>query len=97
MHTEVIRVDRNEATQLYRKYREHAAYSQPIDWEIQRAYQLLAKGKLIIRALESIKQAGLNRDFLPKLAIVSATAKECHLRRNKDGSMVMAPTPNFWF
>lgn len=96
MHTELVKVPRDEAAQLYRKYKEHAAYSGPIDYEIQRCYQLLAKGKVIIRAIESIKQAGLNREFLPKLAIAPATAAACHLQRNKDGSMVMSPDPNFW-
>ena len=65
MHTEKIVVDRAEAAVLFRKYKEHAAYSDPIDWEIQRTYDLIARGKVIIRALESIKQAGLNRGFLP--------------------------------
>jgi hypothetical protein len=91
MHTEIIKIDRGEAAALYRKYKEHQAYSEPIDWEVQRTYQLLASGKVIIRAIESIKQAGLNREFLPKLAIAPAHAKECHLTRRNDGSMTMSP------
>src|SRR5215831_3353043 len=92
MHTELIQVDRGEAAKLFRKYREHAAYSAPIDWEIQRAYQLIAQGKMIIRALESIKQAGLNREFLPRLAIAPATAKTCFMWRTRDGSVVYRDT-----
>ena len=95
MHTELVKVPQAEAAQLYRKYKEHAAYSQPIDWEIQRCYQLLAKGKVIIRAIESIKQAGLNREFLPKLAIASATADACYLRRYRDGRVTMTPDNTF--
>ena len=91
MHTEVITVPRYEALKLYRQYKQHLAYSQPIDWEIQRTYQLLAKGRVIIRAIESIKQAGLNREFLPKLALTVATAKHCHLVRYKDGQCRMSP------
>jgi hypothetical protein len=91
MHTEKITVSRTEADALYRKYKEHAAYQEPIDWEVQRTYDLLRKGKVIIKAIESIKQAGLNRDFLPKLAIAPATAAECHLERYRDGQMSMAP------
>ena len=32
MHTELVKVPQAEAAQLYRKYKEHAAYSQPINW-----------------------------------------------------------------
>jgi hypothetical protein len=91
MHTEKIVVDRAEAAVLFRKYKEHAAYSDPIDWEIQRTYDLLAKGKVIIRALESIKQAGLNREFLPKLALAPATAEYCYLTRWSTGQIEMTP------
>lgn len=96
MHTELVTFPKAEAALLYRKYKEHKAYSEPIDWEVQRTYQLLANGKTIIRAIESIKQAGLNREFLPKLAIGPATAKACHLRRLRDGSMTMCPDGRFW-
>ena len=96
MHTELIKVPREQAALLYRKYKEHVAYSKPIDWEIQRCYQLLASGKVIIRAIESIKQAGLNREFLPKLAIAPATAAACHLRRYRDGRIIMSPDNKFW-
>lgn len=89
MHTEKITVDRAEAEALYRKYKEHAAYSEPIDWEIQRTYDLLRAGKVVIRALKSVKQAGLDRAFLPKLALCAATAKKCELVRYRDGSLAM--------
>jgi hypothetical protein len=91
MHTEKITVDRAAAEVLFRKYKEHAAYSDPIDWEVQRTYDLLRKGKVIIRALESIKQAGLNRDFLPKLAITPANAEFCYLTRYSNGAIRMSP------
>jgi hypothetical protein len=97
MHTELIKIPRDEAAVLARKYQAHRAYSEPIDWEIQRAYTLLASGKVIIRALESIKQAGLDSEHLPKLALMPATAKTCHLRRLRGGSMVMSPRPDFHY
>lgn len=91
MHTDIITMARHEAAALHRKYKEHVAYSQPIDWEIQRAYALMAKGRVIIRAIESIRQAGLNRDFLPKLALTVATATQCRLERYHDGQCCMSP------
>lgn len=95
MHTETVTLDPNKARALYRKYKEHRAYSQPIDWEIQRTYQLLAQGKTVIRAIESIKAAGLNEKHLPKLALAPASATHCHIRRDNNGSLTMAPTANF--
>jgi hypothetical protein len=91
MHTELITMARHEAAQLHHAYKKHVAYSQPIDWEIQRAYALIAKGRVIIRALESIKQAGLNREFLPKLALTPASAQVCYLSRYNDGQCTMSP------
>lgn len=96
MDAQELKVDRKEALELYRKYKSHAAYSEPIDWEIQRTYQLLAQGKVVIKAIESVKLAGLNAKGLPNLALGPATAAACHIRRNLDGSMVMAPDDNFW-
>lgn len=96
METTHVTVDRDEAERLYRKYKEHRAYSSPIDWEIQRTYQLLSKGKLVIRALESIVKAGVDEKGLPKLALTSTTAKTCHLERNVDGSATMSSSSNLW-
>jgi len=91
MHTDIVRMAKADAKELHRKYREHAAYSTPIDWEIQRTYDLIARGKVIIQAFASIKNAGLNREFLPKLALTAANAKHCHLHRNNDGSIQYSP------
>jgi hypothetical protein len=96
MDAQELKVDRKEALALYRKYKEHAAYSKPIDWEIQRTYQLLAQGKVVIKAIESVKLGGLNEKGLPKLALGPATAAACHIRRQLNGAMVMAPDDNFW-
>src|SRR5262252_573097 len=89
MDTEHIKLDRAEADRLWRKYKEHKAYSGPIDWEVQRAYGLLAKGKLIIKALASVAAAGVNENGLPKLALASATAKACFLERHANGGCTM--------
>lgn len=83
MQVETIKVDRAKARELYRAYKAHQHYSAPMDQEIQRAYQLIAQGRMVIRAVESIKVAGLFTDGpnvgLPKLAICRATAKVCEL------------------
>jgi hypothetical protein len=95
METTHIALDRGEAERLYRKYKEHKAYSTPIDAEVMRAYQLLAKGRLVIKALESVAAAGVGEDGLPKLALASATAKACYLERSANGGATMASSDNW--
>lgn len=90
MNVEKIVVDRKKARELYREYKANKMYSEKIDREIQRAYQLIAQGRMVIKALESVRAAGLNDQGLPKLAIANATAKECWLERWDSGSAVMS-------
>ena len=78
MDTQIVELDRAKAKQLYRKYKEHQHYSTPIDREIQRAYQLLAQGRMVIKALESITLAGVNAQGWPKLAIMRADQEQCY-------------------
>ena len=65
MNVEKIVISRGQALKLYREYKKHQFYSAPIDREIQRAYQLISQGRVIIKALESIRLAGLGDDQLP--------------------------------
>jgi hypothetical protein len=85
METERITVDREEAAELFRKYKEHRHYSTPVDLEIQRVYDAIQKGRMVVRALASITAAGLGPDYLPKLAIVRADAERCSLYLKGDG------------
>lgn len=89
MQTQQVVIDRQKARDLYRAYKKHVHYSEPIDRECMRAYQLLAQGRLVIKALASITEAGLNAEGLPKLAICRADAVSCRFRLNRDGSAVM--------
>lgn len=89
MKVENLVVDRKKALELYREYKKHQYYSEPIDLEIQRTYKLLAQGRTVIRALESIKLAGLNDYMLPKLAIVRADHPHVELTMGSNGSARM--------
>lgn len=96
MQTVPIEVPKSEALRLYREYKKHQHYSTPLDDEIRRAYQLIAQGKLVIRALESIKLAGLGPNGLPKLAICRADTQRIACRVWSDGSANMdAESPNW--
>jgi hypothetical protein len=87
METTHVVMDRAEARDLYRQYRQHLHHSTPIDRECMRAYQLLAQGRLVIKALESVVKAGLDAQNLPKLAIATATATACECRVWSNGSV----------
>jgi hypothetical protein len=74
-----LKIDREQAAELYRKYREHRAYQKPHDEQIAQIYRRIAQGKTVIRALESIRNAGINADGLPRLAIARADQLFCYL------------------
>jgi hypothetical protein len=106
MHTENIVMDRAQARDLYRKYKTHQHYSSPMDYEVQRAYQALAQGRLVIKALESVAAAGQKEDGTPKLAIGRADQKVVRLVLRSDGSATMTTStgwrrprgiPTNWF
>src|SRR5262252_8778076 len=85
METSTITVSRQDARELYRKYKTHQHYQEPIDWEIQRTLQLVAQGKVIVKAIDSIIKAGLDNNGRPKLAIVRADAPLTFWRPNPQG------------
>jgi len=79
MQTEKIIMDRDEAATLYREYRKSRSYETKIDAEVKRTYRAISQGKVVIKALESIANAGLKEDGFPKLAICRATATHCEV------------------
>lgn len=76
----LTQVDRSQAQELWRKYQTHKHYQTPADAEIAAIYKRIAQGKTAIRALESIRSAGLNAEGFPKLAICRADMAECWWR-----------------
>lgn len=94
METTKIELSRAEATTLYRQYLTHREHQTPMDAEVQRIYHAISKGRVIIRAVQSIIDAGLNDEGLPKLCIAPADSQFCHFRGFPDGSGVMAGTDN---
>lgn len=93
MQTQHVEMDRIKARALWRDYRKHQHWSQPIDAEVMHAYQALAQGRLVIKAIDSIAQAGLGEDKLPKLAIVPADAKHCFVVGNsRTGACRFSPS-----
>lgn len=73
-----------EARELWKTYQSHVHRQTPADAEIAAIYKRIAQGKTVIRALESIRVAGLNEEGLPKLAIAPAHLQECWFYPERD-------------
>jgi hypothetical protein len=86
MEVRKIVVSRAKARDLLQEYRKHVHYQTPMDAEIQRAYEMISKGRVVIQALESIKAAGLDERGMPRLAIVRADKPSVHCSVSGDGS-----------
>lgn len=89
MEVEKVVVDKAQAKQLYREYQEHKEHMTPMDREIAKTYRLIAQGRVIIRAIESIRAAGVGSDGRPKLALARADGRFCRLSMNRSGSASM--------
>ena len=90
MDVKAIAVDKDQARDLYQKYKTHQHYETELDQEVRRCYQLISQGKVIIQALDAIKASGLDEKGLPKLALAGATARACIIRRHRDGRLHMS-------
>lgn len=62
-----------------------------MDREIERTYRLIAAGKVVIQAVESIKAAGVGPDGYPKLALARADQAVCRVEMWASGSARMSP------
>lgn len=80
MKVEQLAIDADKARELWQKYQSHRVHQTPADAEIAAIYRRIAQGKTVIRALESIRLAGLGADSLPKLAIARADESIIKLR-----------------
>ena len=90
MHHVPITISKDAARDLYRAYQKHLHYSTPIDREVMSAYQKLAQGKLVIKALESITTAGADdKGSPPGSASSGPDAKLLTLTMYGDGSARM--------
>lgn len=79
MNVNELAIPREQAAELYRKYQEHRAHQKPHDEQIAQVYRRIARGQTVIRALHSIRAAGLNEQGHPRLAIMRADRPFCYL------------------
>ncbi len=94
MKVEQLRVDPTHARELWQKYQSHVHRQTPADAEIAAIYKRIAQGKTVIRALESIRAAGLGEDGCPKLAIAPAHMTSAWWRISRDSCTFGKRYPN---
>jgi hypothetical protein len=68
MKVERLKMDPEKARELWRKYQAHVAGQTKADQEIAAVYKRLAQGRTVIRALESIRSAGVTEEGYPEEA-----------------------------
>jgi len=95
MKVEELSIDREKARETWRKYQEHVAYQKPYDAEIAAIYKRLAQGKTVIRALESIRVAGINERGWPRLAIARADETRIQCNMNTGNTQAWEFTPGY--
>jgi hypothetical protein len=95
-----VPVTREKARELMKAYRDHRSAQTTEDRAIERAYREIASGRVLIRALDSIKAAGLDDQGRPKLAIVRADHKRVRLSIGPSSDATFQPMAftkgNYW-
>lgn len=77
-------------------YKQHRATYDTRDWEIERIYRAIAKGKTVIAAFNAIVGAGLDEKGRPLLAICRADAKECLCDPSNNSVTYGTVVPGAW-
>lgn len=97
MQVEQLKIDPKDARELYRAYKTHLHWTPQEDAEIRRVYQLIAQGRVVIRAMETIARAGVNAEGLPNLAICRADLSRVRWFPSHDGGGVFeGPVGSKW-
>ena len=76
-------------------YKQHRAAYDKHDWEIERIYRAIARGKIVVSALQAIPAAGLNEQGWPKLAIMRADQEVCICSRSNPEKVTMRAPDRF--
>lgn len=77
MNIETLGVTQQQALVALREYKQHRSVYDKRDWEIERIYRQISKGKAVISAIEAVRLAGLDQKGWPKLALMRADQQVC--------------------
>ena len=72
MNVRSLQVTQEAARLALIAYKAHRSTYDKRDWEIERIYRAIAKGKVVVAALQAIREAGVDQLGRPKLAIMRA-------------------------
>ena len=77
MNVPSMNVSRESAAIALREYKQHRATHDDRDWEIERIYRAIARGKTVISVTQALRSAGFDELNRPRLAFGEASAPEC--------------------
>ena len=77
MNVSTIGVTQEQAFTALKEYKLHRNAYDKRDWEIERIYRAISKGRMVISVQDSIRRAGLDEQQRPRLAICQAHADVC--------------------
>jgi hypothetical protein len=82
MDLQPITMDRYKARELFLEYRRAVkARHTDEDKQIMEGYRYLAKGIKVLNIIDALRQGGVDRQKLPRLAICRANAEYCYFKR----------------
>jgi hypothetical protein len=82
----VVKVDKAVAQDALREYRKHRAAATAEDQAIMTAYREIARGRVVVQAIESIRVAGWREEGMPVLAFTRADVRRCVCDPREDGA-----------
>lgn len=77
MNVQPLQIDQLAAATALREYKQHRDVYDKRDWEIERIYRAIARGKTVISAFDAIRRAGLDEAGRPRLALMRADQDVC--------------------
>jgi len=78
----------DRALACLREYKEHRNAYDKRDWEIERIYRAISRGKTIINALSAVRRAGIDARGRPRLAIMRADQPVCICEHWRSASII---------
>jgi hypothetical protein len=81
MNVATVNISAQEAMKALREYKQHRGSYDKHDWEIERIYRAISRGKKLINAREAVLQGGVDLQGRPKLAFAKAdtVTVQCYL------------------
>jgi len=93
MNVATLPVTKEQAFVALKEYKQHRGSHDARDWEIERIYRAIAKGKKVISVIDAIVGAGVDELKRPLLAICQADAKQVECQRTLNDVSFAA---SFW-